>query len=107
MSLLRTKLVTAFDLGLFDILNVLVYRLGIVIGLSSIKKLNSEVPQGPFFKLPKPAAIHSAPRKGFFYNQEAFGVVSDSGCFRTPSSPLRATAKPIQDLSDGWVTGVF
>ena len=77
MSLLRTKLATAFDLGLFDILNVLTYKFGNSIGLSSVRKIRSEVPRGPFFQLPKPTAVNSVPRKGWFDYQEAFGVVGE------------------------------
>jgi len=50
MSLWFIKLKTGVDLGLINILRVVIYRLSIKTGLNSAFRLKSEILDGPFFK---------------------------------------------------------
>ena len=49
MKLLLIKITTFLNLGLGNIFNVFIYRLGIKTGLHRVCKLRGEIPKGPFF----------------------------------------------------------
>lgn len=56
MSGLVTKAKTALALGLPNIARVGMYRLGVKLGLSRVRRLEADVPQGPFFLAIEPGS---------------------------------------------------
>jgi hypothetical protein len=49
MSHLLIKVRTAFDLGVINILQVIYYRLSVIIGLNPVRRLEADAVSGPFF----------------------------------------------------------
>lgn len=75
MSLLLSKATTAWRLGIPNIIRFLCYRMGVLSGLNPVKKLQQDVPKGPFYL---PVVLASNPllkaRSGWFDHAEAFGI---------------------------------
>ena len=68
------RFVTAWRLGLPNVLRVLYYRLGVRIGFHPVRRISTARPQGPFFRLYKGEIRELPTRIGWWHRREAYGV---------------------------------
>jgi hypothetical protein len=65
MTNFRSKASTAFALGLPNIGHAACYRIGVTLGLNPVRRLQADVPQGPFFSAPLLPPVSAPPVAGW------------------------------------------
>ncbi len=85
MSSFALRAQTALKLGLGNVLRVIVYRMGIAIGLNPVKRLIAPTLDNPFFLPHESPRIELTPRKGWYEYSEAFGIKSSTLSERPPN----------------------
>ncbi len=79
MNLLIAKIATAWHLGIPNIARILHYKLGLLTGINSVRRVRAPPPQAPFFLAQtRPHNPLLIARNGWFERAEAFGVVKFS-----------------------------
>jgi len=104
MSLWASKAITAWRLGLPNIIRVIFYRLSVLSGLNPVRRLNASLPTGPFFL---PARPSDNPllvgRRGWFEYSEAFGIALDTLVDSPPDWHINClSGQKIKDPGRDW-----
>ncbi len=79
MSALKVKATTALALGIPSLARAIMYRLGVKMGLSSVRRLQAATPKGPFFDAVQQIAPNAPPthcwqREGLLFGRWPFQV---------------------------------
>lgn len=77
MSTIFVKVTTAWQLGAESIARALFYRLGLRLGINSVKSLSEATPQGPFFYPPTVDHVPRSTSPAPMYIANAFGLDLD------------------------------